>query len=98
MTVEDHVSPGLAAALHQDGVNIRREPPRALAPSDADWADLIVAFDPSPIAARGKLTLDWSDTPSFNDRYADAKALLDRRLNALLTAIAAGCIADRTCV
>ncbi|MBY0420917.1 MAG: hypothetical protein K2Q06_01350 [Parvularculaceae bacterium] len=90
LAIEDHVSPRLAAALEADGIDLGRKKARRLTDEDLRWADLLVAFDPTPAPPRGKLTLDWSDTPSLNDRYAEARALIERRLGALLTEIAGG--------
>lgn len=97
LAIEDHVSPQLAGALAADGVNLRREPPQTLAQADIDWADIAVAFD-LPLSMRApRPVLDWTDTPSLNDRYADAKALLATRIRALLDEIAAGCLKAQAC-
>lgn len=83
LTLEDHITPGLAQALRADGIDIWSEPRRVLDPSDIARADVVVAFDrlsadlPQP-------THDWSDFPSFNEDYAVARAELDVRLTPLL--------------
>ncbi len=40
---EEGASPEVAAALMRDGINVKRDPLRALTPTDATWADVMVA-------------------------------------------------------
>ena len=61
------------------------------------WADVVVAFDDLPERPEGPVVLDWRDTPSLNDRYAEAKAVIERRVGLLLGQVSAGCIGARTC-
>ena len=85
---EEGASPEVAAALVRDGIRVKREPLRALTRADADWADIVVFFDPLPFEATGKDLRDWRDTPSVNQHYADALALMRRRIDALLDNLA----------
>lgn len=90
LVIEDHVSPSLAAALAADGLDLGREAPRRLGPADLTWADAVAAFDAPPPPLADPRILDWSDTPSLNERYAEARSVVEARVGALLDAIAAG--------
>jgi protein-tyrosine-phosphatase len=81
---EEGASPEVAAALVRDGINVKREPLRALTQADAAWADVVVFFDPLPFAVTGKDLRDWRDTPSVNQHYAEAMGLMRSRIDALL--------------
>lgn len=81
---EEGASPEVAAALVRDGIQVKRDPLRALTKADAVWADVVVFFDPLPFAPAGKDLRDWRDTPSVNQHYAEALALMRSRIAALL--------------
>ena len=85
---EAGASPEVAAALVRDGIDVKREPMRALTRADAAWADVVVVFDPLPFEVTGKDLRDWRDTPSVNQHYADALALMRGRIDALLGELA----------
>lgn len=87
LTPEDHMTPELRAALSRDGIDVSRESLRALATTDLERADIIVAFDPMPFAFGGWRTRDWSDTPSMIADYGVARAALLRRIDVLLDEI-----------
>ncbi|MEQ1499580.1 MAG: hypothetical protein ABL914_13070 [Novosphingobium sp.] len=83
LKIEDHVSPQLRSRLVAAGIDTLRDEPAILQQADWDRADLIVAFNPLPAAVPPAKIRDWTDLPSVNDDYANAMAILDRRLNAL---------------
>jgi protein-tyrosine-phosphatase len=80
---ENHVSPGLAANLKADGIDPRAEPVQALTASDLVGPDIIVAFDEAARAPGLEHARIW-DIPSMNDAYAQAKAALPVKIEALL--------------
>lgn len=81
---EEGASPEVAAALVRDGIHVKRDPMRALTRADADWADVVVYFDPLPFEVTDKDLRDWRDTPSVNKSYAEALTLMRSRIAALL--------------
>lgn len=83
----DHVSPALAARLQADGIDPRAEPLSALAPADVNGADIVVAFDEAAQAPGLEHARVW-DVPSWNDRYAEAKAALLPKIDTLLDELA----------
>lgn len=87
LRIEDHLYPELAERLDADGLTPSAEPARPLAPADAAWADIVVAFDESASAPGLAHARAWR-TPSWNADYDRAKADLDQRLDALLTELA----------
>jgi protein-tyrosine-phosphatase len=87
LNIEDHVSPMLADRLRADGLDPRSEPIMALGGGDADWADIVIAFDEAASAPSLSKARAWT-TPSWNADYDRAKADLDARLDALLTELA----------
>lgn len=84
LKVEDHVSPDLEARLERDGVDVKAQPAQAFTPTDAAWADVLIAFDAAATSPGLSRARAWS-TPSWNADYDRAKADLDERLGALLT-------------
>lgn len=84
VTPAEGASPEVAAALVRDGIKVKRDPLRALTAKDADWADVVVFFDPLPFAVTGKDLRDWRDTPSVNQNYAEALAAMRSRIAGLL--------------
>jgi Low molecular weight phosphotyrosine protein phosphatase len=87
LKIEDHIAPPLRDTLDAEGIDPRRDGFAVLSARDVRSADIVVTFTPLPYPAR--TSLDWSDVPSVNDRYAVARADLDRRIDALLDTIAA---------
>jgi arsenate reductase (thioredoxin) len=85
---EEGASPEVAAALVRDGIAVKHDPLRALTPVDTAWADVVVFFDPLPFAPGSKDLRDWRDTPSVNQHYAEALALMRSRIAALLDELA----------
>ena len=88
IVIEDHVSPHLKQQLRADGIDTTIE--RAMPLQFTDWAtaDILVNFNPLPSAVVHEDVRDWSDLPSVNDDYFNARAILDERIDALLTEIA----------
>ncbi len=87
LAIEDHVSAALAARLAADGLDPRAETARTLEGPDVAWADIVVAFDEASRAPALSRARAWA-TPSWNNDYDNAKADLDRRLDALLAELA----------
>ncbi|MFC0587838.1 hypothetical protein ACFFF7_00260 [Novosphingobium aquiterrae] len=87
----DDVSPKLAAALAQDGIDPRREPLLRLTMADLAAADVVVTFQALPSAfdrSRIQDLRDWSDIPGMNDDYWLARGRLMPRIEALLDDVA----------
>jgi protein-tyrosine-phosphatase len=90
---EDHVSPGLAANLTADGLDLGREPVRALADGDVSDADVVVVFDEAAQAPALKGARAWA-VPSWNSDYAAARAALSGHIDRLMLELRAWpCIA-----
>ena len=88
LTIEDHMTPDLRASLATDGINTELEKPQVLQPRDWELASLVVAFNPLPAAVPRTKVQDWTDLPSITDDYDRTRALLDRRLEALIDQLA----------
>ena len=82
--IEDHVSPGLAAALAADGVNPAAEAARPLQDADLERADIVIVFDEAAQAPRLRQARVWN-VPSWNSDYAAARAALATQVEALIT-------------
>jgi protein-tyrosine-phosphatase len=87
LKIEDHIAPPLRKILDDEGIDSRRDGFAVLNGRDIRNAEIVVTFTPLP--RRPRTVLDWSDVASVNDRYAIARADLDRRIDALLDTIAA---------
>ena len=83
----DHVSPALAGRLKADGIDTLAEPVRALSAEDIAHADIVIAFDEAAQAPGMERARVW-DVPSWNEAYAEAKAALAPRIEALLDELA----------
>lgn len=81
--IEDHVSAALAEKLEAEGINTRSEIARDLQPGDLARADVVIAFDDAAKAPGMERSEAW-DIPSWNENYADAKAALVPKVDALL--------------
>lgn len=88
IVVEDHLSPELKAKLRADGINTSAEPALSLTPKDWAAADILVNFNPLPSSIQHKDVRDWTDVPSVNDDYPNAKRVMDARIDALLDELA----------
>ena len=88
LTIEDHMTPQLRQRLASDGINTELETPQVLAPRDWQRASVVVAFNPLPAAVPLAKVRDWTDLPSITDDYAKTRAILDRRLEALIDELA----------
>jgi hypothetical protein len=84
ITLADHVSPPLRQRLDAEGIDTNAQPATVLAPQDWRRADMVIAFNPLPTGVKRSDIRDWSDVPSLNDDYVNARAILDKRLDALL--------------
>lgn len=83
LKVEDHVSPGLAERLRQDGLDPKAEPARPLTAADPGQADIVIAFDEAADAPELRGGRTWQ-IPSWNDHYDEAKAALASHVDELL--------------
>jgi protein-tyrosine-phosphatase len=88
LVVADHVSPELKRNLQADGIHTSAEPALPLQRSDWASADILVNFNPLPASVKHKDVRDWSDVPSVNDDYENARAVMNKRIDALLNEIA----------
>jgi protein-tyrosine-phosphatase len=88
IVVEDHISPELRKKLIADGINTNAEAATSLKPADWATAEILVNFNPLPASVKHKDVRDWTDVPSVNDDYAKARALMNERIDALLSDIA----------
>ena len=70
------------------GVDPKAQPLRKLRQSDLNAADMVILFDPLPPALHAPKARDWSAVPSMIARYPDARADVDRRIDALLDQLA----------
>ena len=86
VTPEDHVSPGLAARLRADGIDVSAQPLTALSKDDLAWADRIIGFD-SALQSPGMEQAEAWDIPSWNDAYDGAKAALIPKVETLISVI-----------
>jgi hypothetical protein len=86
--VEDHVSPPLKKLLQADGIYTNAEPATPLVRADWAAADIMVNFSPLPDSVKHHDVRDWTDVPSVNDDYANARTTMDKRIDALLTEVA----------
>ena len=84
LTIEDHMTPDLRQRLAADGIDTELEKPQVLMPRDWQRASVVVAFNPLPLEVPREKVRDWTDLPSITDDYASTRAMLDRRLEALI--------------
>jgi protein-tyrosine-phosphatase len=84
LKLENHISPQLKRRLDAEGIDPARDQPQVLEPADWRRADVIVAFNTLPAGVSRAKIRDWTDLPSMNDDYANARAMLDRRIEELI--------------
>jgi arsenate reductase (thioredoxin) len=87
LTLEDHISPQLRIKLQADQIDPMADLPQTLRKKDWIGADIVVAFNPLPASIKHPDVRDWSDLPSVNEHYPQARTLLDSRIDALLNEI-----------
>jgi protein-tyrosine-phosphatase len=87
LTLEDHISPELRIKLQADQIDPMADLPQTLSRRDWIKADIMVAFNPLPAAIRHPDLRDWSDLPSVNENYSEARRVLDKRIDSLLDEI-----------
>jgi len=85
---EAHASTALKARLSAESIDLDAQAVTKLAPADLGAADIVVIFDPLPAELMRPDVRDWTQTPSFNNDYDQARAYLDPRIDALLDEIA----------
>jgi protein-tyrosine-phosphatase len=88
ITLEDHISTGLLKNLRADGIDSTADPAQVLARKDWEAADILVKFNPLPSSVDHRNIRDWTDVPSVSDDYANARRVLNERIDALLDEIA----------
>jgi protein-tyrosine-phosphatase len=76
LTPANDISPGLAAHLKGEGIDPLADPLRRFTPADAVHADITIAFDEAATAPGLERARAWH-SPSWNDDYAHAKAVMD---------------------
>lgn len=81
------ISPGLAAHLREAGINPLADPLRQFTKADTRYADITIAFDEAAVAPGLEHARKWH-SPSWNDDYANAKAVMDARIPILADEIA----------
>ncbi len=84
LRIEDHITPELRQNLVADGIDPYSEPFKVLQPQDWQRASVVVAFNPLPDVVPKSKVRDWSDVPSVVSQYPAARAVLERRIDALL--------------
>ena len=89
LTIEDHLTPDLRQRLAADGIDPEVEHAQLLQPRDWQRATVVVAFNPLPLDVPRAKVRDWTDLPSITDDYANTRAMIDRRLEALIDELAA---------
>jgi Low molecular weight phosphotyrosine protein phosphatase len=87
IVLEDHISPELRSKLVADRIDSAAEPAQVLGAADLKAADMLVRFNPLPAGVVHPDIRDWSDLPSVNDDYSNARKILDERLDMLLDEI-----------
>jgi hypothetical protein len=83
LSVEDHVTPALAARLKADGIDASSAPAEALQAGDVRWADVVVAFDEAANSTLLGAKQIWR-TPSWLSDYEAARRDMEIRLDGLL--------------
>lgn len=81
------ISPGLAVHLRQAGIDPLADPLRKFSKADPKYADITIAFDEAAAAPGLEQARKWH-SPSWNDDYANAKAVMDARIPVLADEIA----------
>jgi len=81
------ISPGLAAHLREAGINPLADPLRQFTKADTRYADITIAFDEAAVVPGLEHARKWH-SPSWNDDYANAKAVMDARIPILADEIA----------
>lgn len=84
---EMDISPGLASHLREAGIDPLADPLRQFSKADPKYADITIAFDEAAAAPGLEHARKWH-SPSWNDDYANAKAVMDARIPALADEIA----------
>jgi protein-tyrosine-phosphatase len=88
ITPELHLPPELKERLAADKLNPEAQPLRRLKSRDVQSADLVIAFDKLPSQFHPRKLIDWTDLPSMVNDYANARAVLDARIDKLLDSLA----------
>lgn len=87
ITPEAHLPPGIRSRLLLDHIDPEAQPLRKLGQADLDAADKVIIFDKLPPELHAATAEDWTGLPSIVNDYANARAVLDRRIDDLLTRI-----------
>jgi arsenate reductase (thioredoxin) len=83
------IPPHVAAALLDEGIDVRDQRPGAVTAEAIGAADHVVSFgcDLGGLAPEGTAVTMWSDVPAVSDGYAAARADIVGRLVPLLDAL-----------
>lgn len=87
LKLEDHISPPLRVQLDAEKIDSRRDGFAIVARKDVRRADIVVGFTPIPAALGPRHVQDWSAVPSINEHWREARADLEKRIDALLDSI-----------
>jgi protein-tyrosine-phosphatase len=87
LTLEDHISSQLQIRLQSDKIDPMADLPKTLSRRDWVKADIVVAFNPLPAEITHLDVRDWTDLPSVNENYSEARMVLDKRIDSLLDEI-----------
>jgi hypothetical protein len=85
ITPEKHLPAAIKNKLQREHIDPAAQPLRKLSQADLDAADRVIIFDKLPAGLRAGAIEDWTDLPSIVNDYAEARAALDRRIDALVT-------------
>jgi arsenate reductase (thioredoxin) len=88
LTIDDHISASLQKSLYDEGINPAHDRAVRLTRRDLRAADIIVFFNPLPVALGPVTAQDWTALPSVNDNWPLARTDLMLRIDALLDEIA----------
>jgi protein-tyrosine-phosphatase len=97
IAIEDHITPAFAARLKADRIDLAAQPPAVLGSADAQWADIVIAFDEAIDSPLLMAKQAWR-TPSWLADYDTALADMNTRLDGLLVEVRDMKVEPQPCV
>ena len=88
LTLEDHISSPLGAALRAEGIDPAHDRPQVLTRRDLRAAGIVVVFNPVPATFGPVAARNWTALPSVNENWPAARTELVQRIDVLLDEIA----------